>query len=276
MATLTPTLSTAETTLTGAAVDTINFQASYPAYEVENISGTAALTVAIGALGGVTDPTAGMAEAVRVGPGEVVSIECGIPNPTFKVIGASNVYKITGSTSSDLRRSKGGLVTLQTGDLSIGAVELKDHTTEARANVVAGTSIVEAGVAVATKDFGVGFTTDAVVATDAAGTLSAKLRGLVKLASDAGTPTTTADQTVGAASASILAANANRKSAIIQNTGTANARVCIDGVTATASKGLKLVPGQFITLTAPHVPRSAITAIRESGSDTTVAVVEVV
>lgn len=70
---------------------------------------------------------------------------------------------------------------LSVSDIAIGAVELKDHTTDARANVVAGTSVVEASVAVAVKDFGVGFTTDAAVDTDTTGTVSGKLRGLVKL-----------------------------------------------------------------------------------------------
>lgn len=66
-------------------------------------------------------------------------------------------------------------------DIQIGAVEVKDGITDTRAKVGVGTAIVESDNALAVKDPAIGATTDAVVATDAAGTLSAKLRGVVKL-----------------------------------------------------------------------------------------------
>lgn len=66
-------------------------------------------------------------------------------------------------------------------DIEIGAIEVKDGTTDTRAKVGVGTAIAESDNALAVKDAAIGTTTDAVVATDAAGTLSAKLRGVVKL-----------------------------------------------------------------------------------------------
>lgn len=67
------------------------------------------------------------------------------------------------------------------GDVAIGAVELKDGTTDARSVVKAGTSIVAGDVALAVKDPVTGAVDGAAVITDANGTLQQYLRGLVKL-----------------------------------------------------------------------------------------------
>lgn len=72
---------------------------------------------------------------------------------------------------------------------------------------------------------------------------------------------------VGAAAVSILAANANRKTAIIQNTGVANIRVGVTGVTATT--GFRLQPNESIIYDMPFVPTQAIFAIREGAISST-------
>lgn len=66
----------------------------------------------------------------------------------------------------------------------------------------------------------------------------------------------------------VLAANTSRKGAIIQNTGVANVRIGITGVTATT--GFRLIPGQSATLKKPFVETSAVFAIREGAISSTV------
>ena len=78
---------------------------------------------------------------------------------------------------------------------------------------------------------------------------------------------------VAAAAVSVLAANAARKSALVQNTGTANVRVGTTGVTATT--GFRLVPGEVFTMAPPFDPVNAIFAIREGGTDSIVFALEV-
>lgn len=92
-----------------------------------------------------------------------------------------------------------------------------------------------------------------------------------------GTATHTADQTVGAAASTILAANVGRRSAIIQNVhATVSVRVTVDGQTPTSSLGILLAAGQSLELQSPGAPKSAVKAIRVGGSDGTVAVLEIV
>lgn len=80
-----------------------------------------------------------------------------------------------------------------------------------------------------------------------------------------GSPTGTlangAQTAVAAAAVQILAADVNRKAALIQNVGIASIRVGVTGVTATT--GFRLVPGQIVVLEMPYVPTQAIFAIRE-------------
>jgi len=71
---------------------------------------------------------------------------------------------------------------LSIGDVEIGAVELKNATDDTRAKIAATASISEGDNAVAMQAPVLGATADAVIVTDAVGTLSGKLRGLVKWA----------------------------------------------------------------------------------------------
>lgn len=123
-------------------------------------------------------------------------------------------------------------------------------------------------VRVAGKD-GSGNTQD--IATDAAGVVST-------FDASTGTATETADVTVDATAGGItvLAANANRKSAKIQNTGSANMRVTIDNSAPTISKGTQLQPGQILTISTPFIVTTAIKAIREGAVSTTASVTEIV
>ena len=92
-----------------------------------------------------------------------------------------------------------------------------------------------------------------------------------------GTATHTADATVGAAAGTILAANANRRSAVIQNVhASVSIRVTIDGQTPTSSLGFLLAAGQSLSLESPGCSKAAIKEIRVGGSDGTVGVTEVV
>jgi hypothetical protein len=67
-----------------------------------------------------------------------------------------------------------------------------------------------------------------------------------------------------AAAVAILAANPSRKQAIIQNTGAANIRVGVAGVTATT--GLRLTPNAVYTYTNPNIYQGALYAIAEAAS----------
>lgn len=92
-----------------------------------------------------------------------------------------------------------------------------------------------------------------------------------------GTPTHQSDITVDGTSGGVtlLAANANRKGVFIQNTGIANMRVSLGGI-PTATTGIQLAGGQIMALSTPFIPVGTIKAIRESGTSTTAAVVEIV
>lgn len=72
-------------------------------------------------------------------------------------------------------------VSLATGDVQIGAVEVKNAVDDTRAVVAAGTAVTEAGNTLAVKDPSVGVTTGAAVTTDAVGTVQQYLRGLIKI-----------------------------------------------------------------------------------------------
>lgn len=89
---------------------------------------------------------------------------------------------------------------------------------------------------------------------------------------ETGTLANGAETAVAAAAVSILAANANRRSALIQNTGAANIRVGITGVTATT--GIRLVPGGILELAMPYIVTNAIFAIREGAISSTAFAME--
>lgn len=77
-----------------------------------------------------------------------------------------------------------------------------------------------------------------------------------------------AETTVAGSAVSVLAANNTRQSAIIQNTGAANVRVGIAGVTTTT--GVQLQPGMALLLKGPKIHKGPVFAIREGGTSSTV------
>lgn len=78
---------------------------------------------------------------------------------------------------------------------------------------------------------------------------------------------------VGAVAVSILAADPNRKTAVVQNVGGANVRVGVAGVTATT--GLRLIPDAVVIYDMPFVATQELYAIREGASDSVVFAQEV-
>lgn len=81
-----------------------------------------------------------------------------------------------------------------------------------------------------------------------------------------------AETAVSAIAVEVLAANADRKEAVIQNTGDAVVRVGVAGVTA--STGIRLRPGASVTFEMPHCHVGAVYAIREGASDSVVLAIE--
>lgn len=92
-----------------------------------------------------------------------------------------------------------------------------------------------------------------------------------------GTATTNDDVVVDATAGGvqILAANANRKGFIVQNTSANNIRVAINGA-PTATKGIQLKAGESLSMSAPYCPVGAIKAIREGANSGACAAIEVV
>lgn len=129
-----------------------------------------------------------------------------------------------------------------------------------------------------TNPAGVGGLTDAELrATPVKVDDDATQAAIAALLTTAGTATSTADNTVTNASEAILAANANRKGAVIQVVSGGNARVRLDGGTAAPGNGTQLTAGgPALVLSMPFCPQGAITAIREGGSDAVIHVTEIV
>ena len=74
--------------------------------------------------------------------------------------------------------------------------------------------------------------------------------------------------------AAVLAPNAARLGATIQNTGSTNAlRVTLDGTNPSATRGILVPAGATLTLSQPYCPTAVVRAIAISGS-TTVGVTE--
>lgn len=78
--------------------------------------------------------------------------------------------------------------------------------------------------------------------------------------------------TSGAGTVSILASNANRRSATVQNVGLATVRIGVSGVTTTT--GYQLVAGSTLILEMPYVPTQELFMIREGAVNGTVLVME--
>jgi hypothetical protein len=89
----------------------------------------------------------------------------------------------------------------------------------------------------------------------------------------AGTLANGAETAVAGAAVSILAANASRKAAIIQNTGNANIRVGIAGVTATT--GARCEAGGTLVFEMPFGVQQELFAIREGGASSTAFAMEI-
>lgn len=77
----------------------------------------------------------------------------------------------------------------------------------------------------------------------------------------AGTLANGAETAVAGSAIQVVAANASRKILLIQNTGVANVRIGITGVTATT--GARLEPGKGFIFEMPYCTQQAIFAIRE-------------
>lgn len=73
----------------------------------------------------------------------------------------------------------------------------------------------------------------------------------------------------------LLAANTNRKSATITNTGAASMRVRIDG-DPTTTRGYLVVAGATLVLSSPHCPTGEIKGIRTTSTSTTAYPAQVV
>lgn len=115
------------------------------------------------------------------------------------------------------------------------------------------------------------------VRSHACGSAAQTTDGRLRTSPDATAAAThTAEASVTGTASTILAAKSNRKGFIVQNTGGFNIRVRIDGGVATATNGIQLAPGQVLQMIAPFVSTSALSAIREGGSSSTVVVVELV
>jgi len=87
-----------------------------------------------------------------------------------------------------------------------------------------------------------------------------------------GTLANGAQTAVSNVAVSVLGANANRKTAIVQNVGNLSARIGVAGVTATT--GIQLVAGATLILEPPYIVTGAIFAIRET-ADTTIFATEI-
>lgn len=179
-----------------------------------------------------------------------------------------------------------GEITIDPGDIEVGAVELKDGATDQRA-VVDGTgqlSVKDAAViaAVDTLEALITATNAALVTIDGhVDGVEAKLDTLntsvVESRDPDGTGTTNDDVTVDATSGGvqILAANSARKGFIVQNTGANAIRVSI-GSNATTTHGIQLAAGASMAMSAPYCPVGVIKAIREGANSSTCAAIEVV
>lgn len=192
---------------------------------------------------------------------------------------------------------------LVVGDIEIGAVEIKNFDTDDRVAVNAGheMSVTDATTHTTLTSIdghvdgleALVTTGNASLASIDAGTPAALGQALmaasqpVVIASDqsavptaqvatSGAATATSDVTVDATAGgiSVLGANAARKSAIIQNVGTANMRVTIDNSAPTSTHGLQLVPGQSLQLRMPYIELLAVKAIREGAVNTAASVTE--
>lgn len=189
-----------------------------------------------------------------------------------------------------------GDIVLAPGDVQIGAVEIKDAAGANRA-AVDGTGhlfVVDAALLAAVDGVEALLTAiDGHVDTLEANTdgiealltalgantdgLEAALATLHADMNDGGVATTSDDIAVDATAGGVLllAANADRKGFIVQNTGANAIRVSI-GSNAVANHGIQLAAGASLAMSAPKCPTGVIKAIREGANSSTASRIEVV
>lgn len=95
----------------------------------------------------------------------------------------------------------------------------------------------------------------------------------VTVSAIAGTLANGAETSVAGSAVQVAAANASRKILFVQNTGVANVRVGVTGVTATT--GLRVTPGSMLIFEMPYCPQAAIFSIREGATSSTVLAQEI-
>jgi len=106
---------------------------------------------------------------------------------------------------------------------------------------------------------------DAAVYGDSAGTLSAKLRGLIAIFRQRGTAMAAATASVTGVDSTIVAANASRKMLLIANVGV-NTLFIGDGAAAVSNKGICLYPGSTWQMDEYTFTTAAIHAISAAGT----------
>lgn len=160
-----------------------------------------------------------------------------------------------------------------------------DESDRAKVNPIVGQVGVQGGAgAVTALTQRIAIATDAndVTIDNAAGAAAVNIQdggnsitvdGTVTPSYSVGTLNNGAETAATGTAAQVLASNANRKSMVIQNTGVANVRIGITGVTATT--GVRLVPGGSVTWDMPFCPDEAIFAIREGAISSVVLAQEV-
>lgn len=156
--------------------------------------------------------------------------------------------------------SRAEAVSIDPGDVQIGAIEVKDGASDQRATVTAGGELL-------------------VTATD---TIPVSLAAAIEVANDSGnalpvrespaavTIDNVADNDVSTAE-TVIAANADRKGFLVQNVeadGGEVARVTWDGSTPTATLGAQLRPGAALFMETPFCGVGDVQAIAESGTVT--------
>lgn len=211
-------------------------------------------------------------------------------------------YVFNGSTWDRLRGDTNGL-DVNVNNPGLTDAELRATPVPISGTVTANLGTIDGAATEATLDTRTGSLTETAPATDTASSgINGRLQRIaqritsliallpaslgqktkanslaVTLASDTDTLATTVTATSGTlangaetavttSATSVLASNANRKGAIIQNVGTGIVRVGVTGVTATT--GIRLLPGGHLRLTSPYCPDEAIFAICEAATPT--------
>lgn len=163
-------------------------------------------------------------------------------------------------------------VTVNASDIQLGSMEIQSPDGARRVEAKAATALVEADVALAAHDPSVGLSTDAAVVTNAVGTLSGKLRGLVAIFADVWDSTNhflkvrqvvagaavdgSGTIAAGSTAQDALAANANRRYLFVMNPSAETEVLGVNfGVTAvtTGQPSILLAPGDWYEMSGSAV-----------------------